>query len=1126
VSLTLETSSGTVASGSYLSASVSAGTTYYLHVSASSGSGHYRLRGRMLYDAPAISGISATSGVPGDSVTVSGTNLGASVSDVWVHVGGVLADVTSASSTSLTFTVPLQALDGYVEVCTVGGCDQTAFTTGSSSFSSPLDYSRPDPADLSPFGGHPMWFNRIIVSYTGNVDATDAATVMDDAVTALGGVLTGYTQTGFIPYDNTYDWELTWDSSATLTDYVDLIDQLGTEADVDGIDAETPVQGTTLGTGMDMGMLWSGVQDAYAAQDIIGAEETWRLLATSYPLVTLGSPVVDVVDAGMFDNAVDGIVPFSAGNVSEEVYQPTSGTWAEYEPASASDPLAGSSPSHGEQVAALIGAANRQSPAWDGGAHTKRMCGILGCTQQYGVDDDGDSSMDTSDSDGEAFPFQMHVWEYTPSYSSGGDGSTNFDLLSTLSHIGNCPSAGTCTRPDIVNLSRQQPVPPGGITDALLVDANYASGVFGQFPADTLLVASAGNNPDGYATPTIAQHNLLAQWVSNWAPSSLIVAGSDPRESAGDQPFDTLSGPEVDLAAPSYAGVVPIDNGHPIPGPVYGWATGTSISAPLVSSAVALVYAIGGTPSGSSTPMTVADAATEVTSQAIPITMDSTIYSDWGGPMIRLDLFGAVLDTMAMTGALDTAVRVFADDDNSASATATLYSEEVDPADGTFDASTLHSVSLTDEGCTEAGDVEVDPRGDMVYVLCTGDPGSVYAYTTQNLDYVGKAELTGAVDLTTEMVVTVDSVVLVPSVSGSDEVVDLWDSFDGGKIGETTVDASGVTEVEGAVAYTDTSSTSLFADRAAVCGFDGSYTDGDNHVAQLDLNFYNRTSTSDAVVPNLVDFSSITAGRARDISWNPTDETLDTVFYYDSTGYDELAELQSDGTFSAGATLEDPSGSPDINNLYTIATNPSGEDAYAYIGAYSTSDPGSQVFAMTDMNQSSSPYDADAEYEHVAGATFYPRIARFSGNGKFVAFGFAATATGEPDVWTIPHDPGAAGLYDVSSVGDAMSHSFQKTRGVAISPAMSILSPRPGKELSGIHRVYVLVRDPDVVTVSYTLNGSAISTCPDDAALSDGVSDSCLLDTTDTSTWTGDDDVLEVHAEYSDGTGFSVYGYW
>lgn len=55
---------------------------------------------------PSITGFSPSSGAPGTSVTITGTDFPANVSDITVKVGGVVAAITGASSTWLTITIP------------------------------------------------------------------------------------------------------------------------------------------------------------------------------------------------------------------------------------------------------------------------------------------------------------------------------------------------------------------------------------------------------------------------------------------------------------------------------------------------------------------------------------------------------------------------------------------------------------------------------------------------------------------------------------------------------------------------------------------------------------------------------------------------------------------------------------------------------------------------------------------------------------------------------------------------------------------------------------------------------------------------------------------------------------
>jgi uncharacterized protein (TIGR02217 family) len=70
--------------------------------------------------APTISSLSATSGVPGDSITITGTNFGPAQGTSTVTLNGQRATATAWSSTSITVTVPAGATSGNFVVI-VGG---------------------------------------------------------------------------------------------------------------------------------------------------------------------------------------------------------------------------------------------------------------------------------------------------------------------------------------------------------------------------------------------------------------------------------------------------------------------------------------------------------------------------------------------------------------------------------------------------------------------------------------------------------------------------------------------------------------------------------------------------------------------------------------------------------------------------------------------------------------------------------------------------------------------------------------------------------------------------------------------------------------------------------------------
>jgi hypothetical protein len=82
---------------------------------------------------PSISGFSPTHGVMGTVVTITGTNFNTSSSANVVFFGGAIATVTSASSTSLTVSVPAGANYGGITVVNTG----TGLSTSSKSYFTP-----------------------------------------------------------------------------------------------------------------------------------------------------------------------------------------------------------------------------------------------------------------------------------------------------------------------------------------------------------------------------------------------------------------------------------------------------------------------------------------------------------------------------------------------------------------------------------------------------------------------------------------------------------------------------------------------------------------------------------------------------------------------------------------------------------------------------------------------------------------------------------------------------------------------------------------------------------------------------------------------------------------------------
>jgi hypothetical protein len=376
--------------------------------------------------------------------------------------------------------------------------------------------------------------------------------------------------------------------------------------------------------------------------------------------------------------------------------------------------------------------------------------------------------------------------------------------------------------------------------------------------------------------------------------------------------------------------------------------------------------------------------------------------------------------------------------------------------------------------------------------------------------WLDEVDLLGEVETSTDIAVTQDGLVAVASKSGTDAVIEYWDPYDGSKVGEETLTSTDVTYL-GGVATHGTKVGSDFRDCVASTITDNSYADSDGEqVAIVNLaDAYTRTSSGFASL-NLRDVYSDAGGavaRVWDIDWFPIADEIVPVFY-DPTGCATTNNFEMVVYGDQGGTPLDKgcipgSGSIGAELPWSIGINPSGRDDYAYVADYQ----GDDGFAMVDVG-GTSPWTADADYYLTCGATcdYYPRNMAWAQNGKFVALSYAqSSTTAHLLVWLLPHDNTATGSLEIQTYGNAMSATFVKPRGVAVTPLASILAPRSGKELSGLHRVYVLVRDPDVLNVSYMIDGASSADCPTDANLEDGISDTCVLDTR---AWTDSDDHL------------------
>jgi len=112
-----------------------------------------------------------------------------------------------------------------------------------------------------------------------------------------------------------------------------------------------------------------------------------------------------------------------------------------------------------------------------------------------------------------------------------------------------------------------------------------------------------------------------------------------------------------------------------------------------------------------------------------------------------------------------------------------------------------------------------------------------------------------------------------------------------------------------------------------------------------------------------------------------------------------------------------------------------------------------------------------------SGASYssYPVFVEAAQNGAFIVVG-SYSSTLAAKAYVISRDDATAGGSVYNGSYDAVGASFERPRGVAITPMLSIASPRPGVQVGGIKRFHVIVRDPSITEIVYQVNGTTVCT--------------------------------------------------
>lgn len=175
---------------------------------------------------PTISGFSPTSGAPGTSVVITGTNFSSTLASNVVKFNGTTATVSSGNTTQLTATVPAAATTGTISV-TVGaatGTSSTSFTVSAPPSSTIYTAS----TDFSNVQG-PVW-------YYLNGDGTQMATYLASCTSTSGPCWQGANTYLTISAGGAHPGDVSFPSTATpirrwVAPSSGTIDISGTSAD-------------------------------------------------------------------------------------------------------------------------------------------------------------------------------------------------------------------------------------------------------------------------------------------------------------------------------------------------------------------------------------------------------------------------------------------------------------------------------------------------------------------------------------------------------------------------------------------------------------------------------------------------------------------------------------------------------------------------------------------------------------------------------------------------------------------------------------------------------------------------------------------------------------------------------
>lgn len=479
------------------------------------------------------------------------------------------------------------------------------------------------------------------------------------------------------------------------------------------------------------------------------------------------------------------------------------------------------------------------------------------------------------------------------------------------------------------------------------------------------------------------------------------------------------------------------------------------------------------------------------------------------GSAIRLNLFEAVWEAIRIAGgqaAMTLPPQVFVADNYNQE----IVTQDVDPETGEL-LGTAYAIDTTLDDCYGPTDVVVHPLGDVVYALCA-DSYNIVAWTTDTWTAIGSVELFGVVATYSEMTIAQDGILRVGTIYGGNAVVESFDTWEGTEhIGPEIISSSATGRVYGADVNPADGMTYAFG------ATDASATEDDDALVLLVPDRLVRTSGSVITAETFSSGSFADTMLLRDVSWFSDGSDVVGEFYGTLTSGSDKELAFTDGTSTSTATIDD------CEQPVGIAMDPLSGSGFGWVAC-----TGNYSVVQVDLSSAATSYTPSTTLYMKAssGATWsnFPAFVESAQNGAFIAVGsYSATLADSVYVISRADATGGGSVYNGSY--DAVGASFERPRGVAITPMLSIASPRPGVQVRGIKRFHVIVRDPSIAAIVYQVNGETVCT---DYEIWDGSSEDCLINAT-AAEWEVGDNLVTVmaiggtHGDFSMGATYATW---